>query len=106
MLAQRVRVGSPKHVGLAAWKRLILIAGMLLPGEALAALVPSQTAYAQMSPFMCGAGHGGDGGLANHGSSGANGASGGGCVNGLKGGDAQTGGQNDSPGGPGGNVYY
>ena len=106
MLERRVRTRSQKYVGLAAWKRLLLIVSMLLPGGAFATLVPSQAAYAQMSPFTCQANNGGNGGLANHGSSGANGSSGGGCVNGPRGGDASSGGQNNSPGGPGGNVYY
>src|SRR5215469_15180345 len=39
------------YIGLNAWKRLILIAGMLLPGGSLAALVPSQTVYAQIPSF-------------------------------------------------------
>jgi hypothetical protein len=106
MLEQRVRAGHQKHVGLPVWKRLILIAGMLLPGGALAALVPSQTAHAQVNPFVCRAAPGGNGGLANHGSAGGDGASAGGCVSGPRGGDAASGGQNNSPGGPGGNVYY
>jgi hypothetical protein len=104
MLERRVMAGSQKQSGLAVWKRLILIAGMLLPGGIFAVFVPSQAAYAQ-SPFVCGSAPGGNGGLANHGSSGADGASGGGCVNGLRGGDANAGGQNNSPGGGGGNVY-
>jgi hypothetical protein len=107
ILKQHVMAGSQKHARFCGWKRLILIAGMLLPGGVFAILVPSQAAYAQagaQSPFICQAGHGGNGGIANHGSSGANGTSGGGCVNGPRGGDAATGGQNDSPGGPGGNI--
>jgi hypothetical protein len=106
MLEQQVKARSPKHVGLAAWKRLILIAGMLLPGGMLAALVPHRTAYAQISPFVCRGAHGGNGGLANRGSSGGDGASGGDCVSGPRGGDANAGGQNNSPGSPGGSVYY
>jgi hypothetical protein len=105
MLEKRVRAKRPKHVGLAAWKRLILIAGMLLPGGMLAALIPRQTVYAQL-PFVCRAAPGGNGGLANRGSAGGDGASGGGCVSGPRGGDANTGGQNNSPGGPGGSVFY
>jgi hypothetical protein len=105
MLKQQVMAEGQKHVGPAGWKRLVLIVGMLLPGGAFATLVPSQAAYAQ-SPFVCEAAPGGNGGLANRGSSGGNGTSGGGCVNGPRGGDAASGGQNYSPGGPGGNVYY
>lgn len=104
MLERRVRAGSQTHGGLAAWKWLILIASMLLLGGMFAVFVPSQAAYAQ-SPFLCGAAPGGNGGLANRGSSGGNGSSGGGCVNGPRGGDAASGGQNDSPGGAGGNVF-
>ena len=84
----------------------MLIVSMLLPRGSLATLVPSQAAYAQMSPFLCQASNGGNGGLANHGSSGANGSSGGGCVNGPRGGDATSGGQNNSPGEPGGSLLY
>ncbi len=105
---------SQKHVRLALWKRLILIAGMLLPAGSLALLAPSQAAYADgswwpQSVFICRAGHGGNGGIANNGSSGAGGSPGGDCTNGPHGGNGAPGGnggpgQTASPGGPGGNV--
>lgn len=110
MLKQQEMVMRQKHVGLCVWKRLILIAGMLLPGGSLAALAPSQAAYAQsgwsQSPFICRAGNGGNGGIADNRSSGANGGTGGDCVNGPRGGDGAPGGMNSSPGGAGGNVFY
>src|SRR5690348_4386378 len=108
MLERRARIEGQKHVGLSLWKRLILIASILLPGGSLATLIPGQTAYAQVGwsrpPFVCDAGHGGDGGIANHGSGGANGTAGGDCTNGPRGGDGAAGGQNNSFGGPGGNI--
>jgi hypothetical protein len=98
-----------KYCQLSAWRRLILIASILFPAGSLVAFVPSQAAYAQAGwsqpPFICQAGRGGNGGIADNGSSGANGASGGDCVNGPRGGDGAAGGQNNSPGGQGGNVY-
>ena len=107
MLKQQAMAGSQKHVRLALWKRLILIAGMLLPGGSLAALVPSQAAYAEASwPrgfFICRAGDGGPGGIANNASNGAVGGSGGSCTYGNRGGDGGAGGDHGSPGGPGGN---
>jgi hypothetical protein len=109
MSEQQVRVGSQKYVELSMWKRLVLIAGMLLPAGSLAALVPSQTVYAQTGwsqpTFICRAGRGGNGGIADNESSGGNGATGGDCVNGPGGGDGAAGGQNASPGGQGGNVF-
>lgn len=102
--------GSQKRAQLSLWKRLILIAGMLLPGGSLAMLVPSQTAYAEASwplgSFICRAGDGGNGGIAINGSNGAVGGSGGSCVNGNKGGDGGAGGDHGSPGGPGGSVGF
>ena len=108
MLKRQVMAGSQKYIQLSGWKRLILIAGMLLPGGSLAALVPSQAAYAEagwpQSIFMCRAGDGGNGGVADNASNGAAGAPGGDCVNGPKGGTGGAGGDHGSPGGPGGNV--
>jgi hypothetical protein len=60
VLERLVRAKSRKHSRLAAWKRLLLIAGMLLPGGMFAVLVPCQVAYAQ-SPFICEAAPGGNG---------------------------------------------
>jgi hypothetical protein len=110
MLKQQVMAGGQKDVGLAAWKRLVLIVGMFLPVGSLIALAPGQTVYAQTGwsqpPFICRAGRGGNGGIADNESSGGNGATGGDCVNGPRGGDGSQGGQNYSPGGQGGNVFY
>ena len=110
MLKQQVIIESQKYVELSMWKRLVLIAGMLLPAGSLVALAPGQTVYAQTGwsqpPFICRAGHGGNGGIADNESSGGNGATGGDCVNGPRGGDGAAGGQNASPGGQGGNVFY
>lgn len=107
LLKQHVMGEGQKYGQFAVWKRLILIVSMLFVGS-IAALIPSQAAYAQSGwsqpPFICWAGHGGNGGIADNGSSGANGATGGDCVNGPRGGDGASGGQNNSPGGPGGNV--
>jgi len=81
---------------------------MLLPGGSLAILVPSQAAYADagwpQTFFICRAGDGGNGGVANNGSAGAGGAPGGDCVNGPKGGNGAPGGDHGSPGGMGGNI--
>src|SRR4051812_27109648 len=100
MLKQQAMAGSQKHVQLSLWKRLILIAGMLLPGASLAMLVPSQVAYAEagwpQTIFICRAGDGGNGGFADHGSSGASGAPGGDCTYGPKGGNAAPGGDHGS----------
>lgn len=108
MLKQQEIAGSQKYVGLCAWKQLLLIASMLLPGASFVVLIPGQTVYAQIgrsqAPFVCEANNGGNGGIANHRSSGADGGTGGDCVNGPKGGDAGPGGERGSPGGPGGNV--
>jgi hypothetical protein len=97
-----------EYIQLSVWKRLILIASMLFAGS-LAVLVPSQAAYAQSGwsqpLFICRAGRGGNGGIADNGSSGANGTSGGDCVNGPRGGDEAAGWQNNSPGCQVGNVY-
>ncbi len=110
MLKQQIVEKDQKHGRPAAWKRLVLIVGMLLPAGSLIALAPSQTVYAQtgwsQSPFICRAGHGGNGGIADNESSGGNGATGGDCVNGPRGGDGSQGGQNYSPGGQGGNVFF
>ncbi len=110
MLEQYMITESQKYVGLSLWKRLILIAGILLPGGSLVVFIPSQTVYAQNgwsgAPFTCRAGWGGNGGFADNRSSGANGGTGGDCVNGPRGGDGAPGGLNSSPGGQGGNVYY
>jgi hypothetical protein len=110
MLKQQALARSQEYIQLPVWKRLFLIASILIPGGASVTLIPVQTAYAQAGwsqpPFICWAGHGGNGGIADNGSSGANGATGGDCVNGPRGGDGAAGGQNNSPGGPGGNVYY
>ena len=109
MLRQQMMTSSQKRVQLSLWKRLILIAGMLLPGGSLAMLVPSQTAYAEASwpsGFICRAGDGGNGGIAINGSNGADGAPGGDCVNGPKGGTGGSGGDHGSPGGLGGNVGF
>lgn len=109
MRKQQAMAGSQKYIQLSAWKRLILIAGMFFPGGSLAALIPSQAANAQSGwsqpPFICRAGRGGNGGLADNQSSGANGATGGDCVNGPRGGNGAPGGLNSSPGGSGGNVF-
>ncbi|HEY4036352.1 MAG TPA: hypothetical protein VGL94_20535 [Ktedonobacteraceae bacterium] len=108
MRKQQAMTESHKHAELSIWKRLILIVGMLLSGGSLAALVPSQTAYADagwpQSVFICRAGDGGNGGAANNESNGAAGGTGGDCVNGPKGGTGGAGGDQGSPGGPGGNV--
>jgi hypothetical protein len=58
------------------WQRLILVSTILLSGEILAAMVPSQTVHAS----NCRAGYGGPGGLANSGQGGALGEVGGDCV--------------------------
>jgi uncharacterized membrane protein YgcG len=104
---QMAREGQ-KHIELSAWKRLLLIAGMLFLGGLLIALIPSQTVSAQTGRskhhFICWAGNGGNGGVAMNRSSGANGGAGGDCVDGPRGGDAGSGGQVGSPGGSGGNV--
>ena len=108
MLKRQALAKSQNYIQLSVWKQLLLIASILLPGGASATLIPSQTAYAQAGwsqpPFICWAGRGGNGGIADNGSSGADGATGGDCVNGPRGGDGASGGQNNSPGGSGGNV--
>jgi hypothetical protein len=109
MLKRQAMAGRQKHVQLALWKRLLLIAGMLLPGGSLAMLAPSQTAYANGSWWpqtvvICRAGNGGNGGVATNGSNGAAGGSGGDCSYGPHGGAGGVGGDHGSPGGPGGNV--
>jgi hypothetical protein len=107
MLKKHLMTENQKHVRLSLWKRLILIAGILLPGGSFVMLVPSQAVHAwARSPFICRAGWGGNGGIADNRSSGANGGTGGDCVNGPRGGDGAPGGLNSSPGGQGGNVYY
>jgi hypothetical protein len=107
MLKQQALAGSQKYIQLSAWKRLILIAGMLLPGGLLAMFVPSQAAYADggwwpQSIFICRAGDGGPGGVATNESNGAAGGSGGDCTNGPHGGTGGAGGDHGSAGGPGG----
>src|SRR3989442_14093421 len=108
VLKRQVMTDSQKRVHLSLWKRLILIAGMLLPGVSLAMLAPSQAAYAEagwpQTIFICRAGDGGNGGVADHGSNGAAGAPGGDCTYGPHGGAGAPGGDHGSPGGPGGNV--
>jgi hypothetical protein len=110
LLKQPAMGKGQKDAGLSLWKRLILIAGILLPGGSLVVLVPSQVVYAQNggsgAPFICRAGWGGNGGYADNRSSGANGGTGGDCVNGPRGGDGAPGGLNSSPGGQGGNVFF
>ncbi len=110
MLKQHTMGKGQKYGQLSVWRRLIIIASMLLPAGSLVVLAPSQTVYAQtgwsQSPFICRAGRGGNGGIADNESSGANGATGGDCVNGPRGGDGAQGGQNYSPGGQGGNVFF
>jgi hypothetical protein len=80
MLKQQMRIDSQKYVELSMWKWLVLIAGMLLPAGSLVALAPSQTVYAQTGwsqpTFICRAGRGGNGGIADNESSGGNGATG------------------------------
>jgi len=106
-------IGSQKHVQLSWWKRLILIASILLGGS-LTTLVPTQAAYASVSqpqgPFICRAGSGGNGGVANNGSDGGFGALDGDCTNGPHGGRGGAVEVRNSPGsintgGHGGNVY-
>jgi uncharacterized membrane protein YgcG len=108
ILQQQMAREGRKHVELSAWKRLLLIVGMLLLGGLLTVLIPSQTVSAQTGRskhhFICWAGNGGNGGIATNRSSGANGGAGGDCVDGPRGGDAGSGGQVGSPGGSGGNV--
>jgi hypothetical protein len=108
MLKQQTMAGRPKCVQLSVWKRLILIAVMLLPGGSLTMLAPSQTAYADsggpQNVFICRAGDGGNGGTAINGSNGAAGAPGGDCTNGFKAGSGAPGGDHGSPGGPGGDL--
>jgi hypothetical protein len=110
MLKRQAMAGSQKRIQLPLWKRLILIAGISLPGGSLAMLIPSQAAYADTSwprsIFICRAGDGGSGGIANNESNGAAGGAGGSCVNGNKGGDGGAGGDHGSPGGPGGNGGF
>jgi len=108
MLKQQVMTASQKKLQFSLWKRLILIASMLLPGGSLAMLVPSQAAYANPSwpqiNSTCRAGDGGPGGTAINSPVGAGGAPGGDCVFGNKGGTGGSGGDHGSAGGPGGNV--
>ena len=108
MRKRQAMAGRQKHVQLALWKRLLLIASMLLPGGSLAMLAPSQTAYAEagwpQTIFICRAGDGGNGGVATNGSNGAAGGSGGDCSFGPHGGAGGVGGDHGSPGGPGGHV--
>lgn len=59
------------------WQRLILVSGILLSGETLACIIPSQIAHAEIN---CIAGNGGPGGVANGGQNGAIGGVGGDCV--------------------------
>jgi hypothetical protein len=59
------------------WQRLIVVSAILLSGEFLAAIAPSQTIHAYVN---CVAGHGGRGGLAYGGQSGAAGGVGEDCV--------------------------
>lgn len=106
MRKRQAMAGSQKHVQLALWKRLLLIAGMLLPGGSLAMLAPSQTAYAKagwpQGFFICRAGDGGNGGIANNQSNGAHGRPGGDCTNGPSAGRGGPGGSSSGIGGPGG----
>ena len=108
MQQQQAMTGCQKYIQLSSWKRLILIAGMLPSAGLLAMFAPSQAAYADagwpQTVFICQAGHGGNGGIANNQSAGAGGAPGGGCTYGNKGGDGAPGGDHGSPGGNGGNV--
>jgi hypothetical protein len=59
------------------WQRLIVVSAILLSGEFLAAIVPSQTVHAE---FNCVAGSGAPGGTSYGGQSGATGGVGGDCV--------------------------
>ncbi len=64
------------------WQRLILVSAILLSGEILEAIVPSQIVHA--TEFNCIAGNGGNGGISYGGQSGAIGNVGGDCVIGGK----------------------
>src|SRR5436853_6294343 len=108
VLKRQAMTDSQKRVHLSLWKRLILIAGILLPGVSLAMLAPSQAAYAEagwpQAFIICRAAEGGHGGIAINGSNGANGAPGGDCAIGPHGGAGAPGGDHGSPGGNGGAV--
>ena len=59
------------------WQRLLLVSAILLSGETLVGIIPSQIAHAEIN---CVAGNGGPGGTAYSGQGGAVGGVGGDCV--------------------------
>lgn len=94
--------GSQKYAQLPLWKRMTLVTAILFSGSSLAALAPSQVAFARSGKpntshhgghkgqstrtksikliIICKTGNGGKGGSAMKKSSGANGGSGGNCI--------------------------
>ena len=77
MKKRRMRVKKQGHGYPTFWQRLILMSSILLPGEILVGIVPSQIAHAEIN---CVAGPGGPGGIAYGGQNGAIGGVGGDCV--------------------------
>src|SRR5436309_846863 len=69
--------GRQSHVSLPFWQRLILVGAVLLSGEGLAFIIPSQAVLANIN---CVAGNGGPGGVAIGGQNGALGGLGGDCI--------------------------
>lgn len=102
MLMQQEMTARIKNFQIPLWQRLSLVTATLLSGGSLAALAPSQMAYAHRSRshtrshardigystptnviemlIICEAGNGGTGGSATENSSGAGGGPGGGCA--------------------------
>jgi len=102
MLKQQMMTCSQKYTQLPLWKRMTLVTAILFSGSSLAALVPSQAAFAHSSKpntshhtghkgqstrtktikllIVCKAGNGGRGGSATKKSNGASGGSGGSCI--------------------------
>jgi hypothetical protein len=76
LIKGRMTVEKQSYGYLTFWQQLILVSTILLSGEILAAMLPSQTVHAT----NCHAGYGGAGGLTNSGQSGATGDAGGDCI--------------------------
>lgn len=106
MLKQQVMAAVSRHVRLPLWRRLMLITALLLPGEALVAVISIQAAHASNIMYIvCYGGNGGVGGVAfSTNGDGARGGNGGDClIYSAKGGGGGTAGAN---GASGGTVIY
>ena len=104
MVRQQVMAGIPGQLRLPLWKRLMLVAALLLTGESLVAIGSSQAAHASSVTYIvCNAGDGGDGGVANRTTDGGRGGNGGDCIiHGAKGGSGGSSGHGSN----GGNVHF